>query len=54
MRVWDEFGVGRGDPEGVRLGPGAQFESCDCVWKEAAIGGKEGENKEGGRGSPLV
>ena len=53
MRVWDELGVGRGDPEGVRLGPGAQVESCDCVWREAAIGGKEGENRDGGR-SPLA
>lgn len=54
MRVWDELGVGRGDPEGVRLGPGAQVESCDCVWKEAAIGGNEGENMDGGRLSPFV
>lgn len=53
MRVWDELGVGRGDPEGVRLGPGDQVESCDCVW-EAAIGGKEGENMDGGRWSPFV
>jgi len=54
MRVWDELGVGRGDPEGVRLGPGAQVESCDCVWKEGAIGGKEGENTDEGRCSPLA
>ena len=31
MRVWDELGVGRGDPDGVRLGAGNQAESCDCV-----------------------
>jgi len=54
IRVWDELGVGRGDPEGVRLGPGAQVESCDCVWREATIGGKEEENMDGGRWSPLA
>jgi hypothetical protein len=54
MRVWDELGVGRGDPEGVRLGPGAHVESCDCVWKEAAIGGNEEENMDGGRGSSMA
>ena len=54
MRVWDESGVGRGDPEGVRLGPGAQLESCDRVWREAAMGGNEGENRDGGRLSFLA
>ena len=54
MRVWDEFGVGRGDPEGVRLGPGPQAESCDCVWEEATMGGNEGENMDGGRWSLLA
>lgn len=48
MRTWDELGVGRGVPEGLRLGPGRRDESSERSWAEAAIGGKEGEKNEGG------
>lgn len=41
MRVSEESGVGRGVPEGVRLGLGVEVGSVD-------IGGKEGENTEAG------
>ena len=43
-RVCDEVGVGKGDPEGVRLGLGIRPASSAL-----GIGGKEGEN-EGGNG----
>ena len=41
IRVSEELGVGRGVPEGVRLGLGVVIGSVD-------IGGKEGENTEAG------
>ena len=41
IRVSEELGVGRGVPEGVRLGLGVGPGSVD-------IGGKEGENTEAG------
>lgn len=47
IRVCEELGVGRGDPEGVRLGPGSLFSSG--LSAVAAIGGKDGENTDGGR-----
>ncbi len=44
MRVWEELGVGRGEPEGERLGTatGTGTGSED-------IGGKDGEKTEEGR-----
>jgi hypothetical protein len=41
IRVWEELGVGRGVPEGVRLGLVIGGGSAD-------MGGKEGENTEEG------
>jgi hypothetical protein len=41
IRVSEELGVGRGVPEGVRLGLGVEPGSVD-------IGGKAGENTEAG------
>ncbi len=47
IRVCEDVGVGRGVPEGVRLGPGNLFSwGLSAV---AAMGGKEGEKTEGGR-----
>ena len=41
MPVWEELGVGSGEPEGVRLGLVVGAGSVD-------MGGKEGENTEAG------
>ena len=42
IRVWEELGVGSGEPEGVRLGLVVKAGSAD-------MGGKEGEKTEAGR-----
>lgn len=52
MRTWDELGVGKGVPEGERLGPGGRVGSSDrscALCTEAEMGGKKGEKSEGGR-----
>lgn len=52
MPTWDELGVGNGVPVGERLEPGSRVESSErfCILcTEAAMGGKEGEKREGGR-----
>ena len=46
MRVCEELGVGRGDPDGERLGAGIQPGS---LAPSEFIGGKTGENTEDGR-----
>ena len=49
-RIWEELGVGSGDPDGVLLGPDVRL--LVCVRSEvAAMGGKAGENTDGGRRS---
>ena len=47
MRIWDEEGVGKGEPEGVLLGPAIR----DGSWPRSGaddIGGKDGEKTDGG------
>lgn len=49
-RTCDELGVGSGEFEGVRLGPGIRMDSSDCSGtEEVAMGGNEGEKMDGGR-----
>ena len=48
MRICDDEGVGKGEPDGVLLGPAIRDGSCARSGADA-IGGKEGEKTEGGR-----
>lgn len=49
-RVCDELGVGSGEPDGVRLGPGKREESKERSGREVVpIGGKDDEKMDGGR-----
>ena len=50
MRICDDEGVGKGEPDGVLLGPAIRDGSCARSGADA-IGGKEGEKTEGGRPS---
>lgn len=47
MRICDEVGVGRGDPEGVLLGPAIRAGSWPRSGADA-MGGKDGEKTDGG------
>jgi len=54
-RVCEELGVGKGEFEGVLLGPGMRVASSERSCNaELAIGGKEGEKTEGGRVADLI